>query len=109
MTQGFPVSAIEPGTPLSLVCETNSANPTPVITWWRSSERVLDLTSYTITSEEEDGEFNAQRTKSQISFLATQEDSGLTFECRADGQSQQATFEIKSKLYKQHCGNQTCT
>ena len=97
MTQGFPESPVPSGTSVSLICGTGSGNPTPDITWWRSSELVTDGDVYTVTSEEIPGDFNAQGRRSTLSFTAKHADSGMTFECRMDGASISSSKRFHSK------------
>ena len=82
--------------PVNLTCETDSANPTPVITWWRNSQLVNDVDNiYTIIAEEIPGEFNAYFRRSTLSFKTTEADVGVAFECRIDGTKQSAKTKIK--------------
>ena len=98
MTQALPESPVASGSRLNITCETNSGNPTPDITWWKSSELITGGDNYTITSEEVPGEFNAQGRRSTLSFTATHADSGLPFECKMDGYSHNSSIRIKSEF-----------
>ena len=108
MIQPFPLptSPVSPGTPVSIVCETDSANPTADITWRRSSVNIEADDTFTITTSQRDGEYNAKLRISTLSFTATQELAGW-FSCKVTGHPEippsGSTLVVKGKLYSNIC------
>ena len=108
MAQRFPpnTSPVSPGSHVSIVCETDSANPTADITWKRNSVEIEANDTFTITAVERIGEYSAMRRVSTLSFIAAREHGGREFDCIVPNSnlpllSKGSTLILKSKFILQ--------
>ena len=103
MTEKLPSHRVASGTPVQLSCLTDTGNPAPDITWWRNTRQISAAdrdsdTAYTITSDTIPGQYNANRTNSTISFLATQATKGR-FWCESGGSRSEASYLALKCMY----------
>ena len=80
MTQSLP-PLVAQGSRVKLTCETDSANPTPQIEWRKGSDKIYNGETFSISSSDLPGLYNADYQTSTLSFIASQQHSGYTFEC----------------------------
>ena len=99
ITQPFPQQSVDPGQLISAMCQTDSANPTPIIQWKKNNGLIKsDNNSTTITTKEVLGDYNAYSSKSTLTITATT--SGDQFTCTVFGTSQSTestSYQLKCK------------
>ena len=93
-----PIKPITEGQPVTIVCETDGANPVAHIQFYRKRaggtwEELTNApsTGIGIASEARPAEYNGQIRKSTLTVKASEEDNQATFKCEV----KKGSFEVK--------------
>lgn len=81
MTQQLPKVPVPAGSNVSISCETDTANPLPIIEWSRNAAIVVETETYSVSESDREGEYNGKILISTLSFIVTHVDQEMEFSC----------------------------
>ena len=101
-----PASVVNINNTVQMRCETDSANPTAQIIWNLSGAYLSNSIEYRITAWTQQGDFNAKKTISTLTYTATKQHRGKVFKCFINdihGYSQTTTIQLPGKYKLEYC------
>jgi hypothetical protein len=86
------------GTLVTLTCETDEGNPTPVIQWYKEGTQQITPNPGDVVNTQ--GSYSAMKTRSVIRVTVKSTDNNAVYSCSVNNTLKQAyTFNVTCKIY----------